>query len=100
MKVRINLGVFYSPGDERRFFAGFSGNPAIAGVCGMGQQLELTLIQRHLNHEALRDLIALLWRYHIPLSPLSPLANGARFTWLSDEKWYWHQSMFDERGLP
>lgn len=94
MKLTIDLTTFYSDGDERRFFHGLRENPAISGFRGVAQQLEITIVQSRLNHAALRDLIALFWRYQIPLSPLSKIANIRRFEWLNNDKWYWYKSMF------
>ncbi|UOD32654.1 hypothetical protein INH39_13925 [Massilia violaceinigra] len=93
MKLMIDLNSFYSAGDERRFFEGLGDNPAVSGYRGIAHQLQVSIVQKHLNHDTLRELIALFYRYQIPIAPLAPLAENKRFAWLADERWYWHQSM-------
>ena len=94
MKILINLTTFYSLGDERRFFQGLNENPAVSNTRGIGRQLEVTLVLNRLNRDAVRDLIALLWRYGVSLVALSGLADKERFKWLDDERCYWYKSMF------
>jgi hypothetical protein len=94
MNIRVDLTTFYSMGDERRFFQGVGENPAISKVRGIGRQLEMTLTLNRLNKERLRDLIALLWRYGIPLVAFSQIAEKPRFAWLNDEHCFWYKSMF------
>lgn len=94
MKILINLTTFYSLGDERRFFQGVNENPAVSNARGIGRQLEVTLVLNRLNRDAVRDLIALLWRYGVSLVALSGLADKERFKWLDDERYYWYKSMF------
>jgi len=94
MKIILDLSTFYSMGDERRFFQGLAENPAVSTVQGIGRQLEITLGLSRLNRDALRDLIALLWRYGISPEPLAVLAAKKRFAWLDDECSFWHKKMF------
>ncbi len=94
MKIVLNLTTFYSMGDERRFFQGLTENPAVSNVLGIGRQLEVSLVLKRLNRDALRDLIALLWRYGVSLEALSGIAEKDRFGWLNDERCYWYKSMF------
>jgi len=95
MDVEIALGCFYSQGDERRFFEGLNEIEAIKSVNGVGVNLIVSIEMRLLNKEALRELMALLWRYGIPLAPLYQLAERKKYAWLNDERGYWHQSLFD-----
>ncbi|RSZ55473.1 hypothetical protein HF313_04305 [Massilia atriviolacea] len=66
---------------------------AVSGCRGIARQLEVTLVQKRLGREALWELIALFRRYDIPLTALASLAEKARFAWLADEKWDWHENM-------
>jgi hypothetical protein len=45
----------------------------------------------------LRELIALLCRYGVDLSPLSVLATSKRFKWIQEPHYYWHRQMFEEQ---
>ena len=95
MKVKIDLVTFYSRGDENRLFQGLNDIPAITDIIGVGRSLVLKIDARVLNNDMLRELIALLWRYGIALHPINILCKKKKFVWISDEKFYWHQSMFN-----
>ena len=95
MQLEIDLSTFYSKGDERRFFQGLNDIPAIKDIRGVSRGLVVQVDMHSLSKDAMRELIALLWRYGISLYPLRVLANNKKFVWLSDEKFYWHRSMFD-----
>jgi len=96
MQLEIGLTTFYSMGDERRFFQGLKDISAIKDIRGVGRELILQLDIRSLNKEMMRELIALLWRYGVSLSPLKALAiNNKRFAWLHDDRCYWYKNMFD-----
>ncbi len=94
MILQVTLTLFYSRGDERRLFQGFQEIPAIRNVQGVGRDLLLDIEIASLNKEALRELLALLWRYDISLAPLRALADKRKFDWLNDSQGYWHNSMF------
>ncbi|WP_147329595.1 hypothetical protein [Paraburkholderia sp. DHOC27] len=98
MQLEITLCTFYSMGDERRFFEGLNGIAAIKRIQGVGKGLEIDIDIRYLTKDAVWDLIALLWRYGIPLAPLRELAARKKFAWLSAERFYWHKSMFETRS--
>jgi hypothetical protein len=94
MQIEIHLSSFYSLGDERRFFRALEGITAIKHVKGVGRGLLIDIDLRYLSEDALRDMIALFWRYGIVLVPLRALASRKRYAWLSDEQAYWYESMF------
>ncbi|MFL9948566.1 hypothetical protein PQR68_21495 [Paraburkholderia agricolaris] len=95
MQIEIRLSSFYSLGDERRFFKTLEEVAAIKHIQGVGRGLLIDIDLRYLSEDALRDMIALFWRYGIVLVPLQALATRKRFAWLSDEQAYWHKSMFE-----
>jgi hypothetical protein len=92
--LQISLSSFYSQGDERRLFQGFKEIAAIRSVQGVGRDLLLDIEVAALNKEAMRELLALLWRYEIPLSPLRVFAEKKKYAWLNDSQGYWHSAMF------
>jgi hypothetical protein len=92
--LKIALTSFYSRGDERRLFLGFKEIPAIRSVQGVGRDLLLDIEVAALGKEAMRELLALLWRYGIPLAPLHTFAEKKKFSWLNDAQGYWHSAMF------
>jgi hypothetical protein len=95
MNVEIALDFFYSQEDEKRFFQGLSDIPAVKDYEGGGVNLIIRLDMRKLGSDDLRELIALLYRYRIPLAPLHLLAERPRFSWLNNSKGYWHKSLLD-----
>ena len=96
MILKIKLTSFYSQGDERRLFLGFKGIPAIRSIQGIGDELLLDVELTALGKDAMRELLALLWRYGIPLTPLRVLAEKKKFSWLNDTQAYWYTAMFPE----
>jgi hypothetical protein len=96
MVLTFELSSFYSRGDERRLFQGFKEIAAIREVKGAGRELMLEIQLSSLSSEALRELLALLWRYGIPLAPLHAFAEKKKFGWLNDAQGYWHRDMFTE----
>lgn len=91
--------LYYSQGDEARFFQGLEGNPAVKKVTGFsrgprGSALAVRIDPRKLTKEGMWDLIALLWRYERPLKPLRIFAKMRRFAWLKNKDMFWHKSMF------
>jgi hypothetical protein len=94
--LKIALTSFYSRGDERRLFLGFKEIPAIRSVQGAGRDLLLDIEVAALGKEAMRELLALLWRYGMPLAPLRTFAEKKKFSWLNDTQGYWHSAMFKE----
>ena len=96
MILKITLSSFYSRGDERRLFLGFKEISAIRSVQGVGRDLLLDIEVATLSKEAMRELLALLWRYGIPLAPLRAFAEKKKFNWLNDTQGYWHSAMFKE----
>lgn len=98
MILKIALTSFYSRGDERRLFQGFKEISAIQGVQGVGRDLHLDIRVSALGKESMRELVALLWRYGIPLAPLRPFAATKKFDCLNDPQGYWHSAMFEQAG--
>ena len=96
MILKIALSSFYSRGDERRLFLGFEEISAIRSVKGVGPDLLLDIEVAALNKEAMRELLALLWRYGIPLAPLRTFAEKTKFKWLNDQQGYWYGAMFKQ----
>lgn len=63
---------FYSQLDENMFFVWIKSIPCIKKIEGAGDELYLDLVDRELNYEDIKDLIALLYRYKIKMNQLQP----------------------------
>ena len=96
MILKIELTRFYSRGDERRLFLGFKEIVAIRSIRGVGRDLLLDIELAALGKGAMVELIALLWRYGIPLAPLRAFAEKNKYSWLNDPQGYWYSAMFKE----
>ena len=99
MIIDLEENMFFSHGDEARFFHGLEGNPAVKGFRAVaqgktGRILAVDLDARALNKKVLWDLIALCWRYDVSLKPLRVLAGMKKFSWLRVKHMYWHKDMF------
>jgi len=88
VNISITLTDYYSRGDEDRFFAGLDSIAAVTDYKGVVQQLILEINEQVLDNAMLRELIALLTRYNIDLTPLSVLANNKDFEWISEPRYY------------
>jgi hypothetical protein len=55
-----------------------------------------TLIVRSLriSEANLRDLLALFWRYGIPMAQLAQFQNNKNVGWFAAPKAYWHKKVF------
>ena len=84
---------FYSQRDEDHFFAWLQSIPAIKGVTGRGAGLEL-VVERPVDKDSLRDLIAVMTRYNIDCRPLKPLCDEHPDERFRDEKTYWHSAIY------
>lgn len=96
MRFDIGLPDFLSKMDEERFFQAFRELVAIREFKIMDGGLALWIDMRYLNKSATCELIALMARYSLPLSPVGVFFNRSKgFYWLRDERRYWFKSMFN-----
>ena len=65
----------------------------ISAVVGWEQDA-LVIRSRRLSEEALRDLLALFWRYEIPMGQLAQFRNIKNEHWFAAPKMYWHKRVF------
>ncbi|MGZ5875665.1 MAG: hypothetical protein ACXWKP_26595 [Bradyrhizobium sp.] len=84
---------FYSRTDEDHFFAWLQSIPAIKRVTGKGRGLEL-VVERPIDRESLRDLIAVMTRYDLDCRPLRPLCDEQKDEYFRDEGKYWHSAVY------
>jgi hypothetical protein len=66
---------FYAPKDEDMFFEWIANLPCIEKFEGAGDELYLDLVDRELDYEDIKDLIALFYRYKINMKQLGRLLN-------------------------
>jgi hypothetical protein len=58
------------------------------------EQDTLVVRSRNISREALYDLIALFWRYQIPMKQLAQFENQRNSNWFRNNGMYWHEKVF------
>jgi hypothetical protein len=84
---------YYCQTDEDHFFGWLQSIPAIKAVKGTPSGLELT-VQRPIDSDSLRDLIALLTRYSVDCRPLKPLCDEQQDEYFRAKGKYWHAAVY------
>lgn len=74
-EIRCKKVLFYSRGDEDVFFTWAKSIPAVKDIFGESDEIILSIKSAGIDDESLRELIALLYRYKIPLHQLAKLKN-------------------------
>lgn len=81
---------FGSPLDEKYLF-----NWASEMSCFVRWEEDTLVVKsRRISEESLRELIALFWRYDIPMAQLAQFKNRKNETWFARSTMYWHNSVF------
>ena len=84
---------YYNQTDEDHFFGWLQSIPAIKKVKGVPSGLELT-VQRPIDKESLRNLIALLTRYDVNRRPLKALCDEQKDESFRAKEKYWHAAVY------
>lgn len=72
-KLLIREGMYYSQRDEAAFFGWLQAIAGVVRVVGTHAGLEVTLRSKRLSEATLRDLIAIHFRYDLPMQELAQL---------------------------
>ena len=93
---RLTVGgpTFYSSSDEANFFCWLRSIPGVTRVAGEGRDLHVTLRSSRLGEVALREMIALHWRYQLPMQNLATFLNSSNERWFAAPGMYWHNAVF------
>jgi hypothetical protein len=81
---------FYSQHDEEMFFGWGEKIPSFS----KWDQDMLVLKGKALSDRQFREIIALFYRYKVPMQQLKAFENSTNAAWLNDPKMYWHKSMY------
>jgi len=63
------------------------------------EQDTLLIRSKRISEESLRDLLALFWRYNIPMAQLAQFKNAQNEEWFTSPKTYWHKRVFGPKSL-
>jgi hypothetical protein len=93
--VRLNCSgvMFGSQLDEKHLFSWALEIPCVL----RWEQDQLVVRSRRVSKADLRDLIALLWRYNVPMQQLAQFRNGTNEGWFAAPGAYWHKRVFGQR---
>ena len=93
IKVDTSPVRYYSQLDEKSFFEWALEIPCVTSVEGG----LLHIKSKRLSESDLRDLVALMHRYKMPMSQLQQFCNPKNEHWFESEKMYWYKSVFSAR---
>lgn len=93
-RLRIIEGTYYSQGDEAAFFDRLREIPGVIGVVGSPEGLLVTLRSKKLSNVALRELIALHFRYSLPMKELAQFETPKNKNWFRSRAAFWYAGVF------
>ena len=87
---------FYSLKDEDAFFEWIKKIECIESFSGKGDELYLHITSKNIDDGALRDLLALFYRYKIrDMKQFAIFLNDCNRAWFFEgHKGYWHKCVF------
>ena len=93
-KLLVFEGSYFSPSDEKAFHDWLGSIPGVTRVHGTPEGLEITLRSRFLGDSSLRELLALHFRYRLPMRDLAQFRTEKNATWFFDPLAYWYPFVF------
>jgi hypothetical protein len=94
----IHEGTYYSQSDEDAFYAWLQSIPGVLRVVGTADGLVVTLRSKRLSQAALRELLAIHYRYGLPMQTLSQFETAQNRSWFRARHTYWYPSVFGKRA--
>jgi len=85
---------YYSQLDEAAFFKWLESIAGVKKVVGTPDGLMVSLRSSRLSEPALRDLIALHFRYSLPMHRLAQFETPQNRSWFRAPHMYWHDRVF------
>lgn len=92
--MTVDGPTFYSSRDEDHFFSWLASIPGVTRIVGEGRSLHVTLRSSHPGEDALRDLIALHWRYRLSMRHLAAFRSPSNEHWFEVRGMYWYDAVF------
>lgn len=97
-EIRCKKVTFYSKGDEDAFFSWAQKIPAVKEVFGEIDEIVLSIGSASIEDSSLRELIAFLYRYNLPLHQLAIFKNSSNQEWFHNENKFWYSGVFVNNG--
>jgi hypothetical protein len=98
-QLLIFEGTYYSQSDEDAFFGWLRSIPGVVGFVGTPEGLEVTLRSGNVGQGALRDLLALHYRYQLPMKDLAQFQTDNNSSWFPNPIAYWHLAVFGPNAV-
>jgi hypothetical protein len=96
----IHEGTFYSPIDEDAFFRWLGSIPGVRKITGTPTGLQVSLRTAALSEPGLRELIALHYRYKLPMRDLREFKTAKNDPWFCNTATYWFEAIFGPDAIP
>lgn len=97
-EIRCKKVKFYSKGDEDTFFDWAHKIPAIKKVFGEVDEIVLSIGSTCIEDNSLRELIALFYRYKLPIEQLAIFKNTSNQEWFQNQNRFWYSDIFGIKG--
>jgi hypothetical protein len=99
IELKAQRTVFFSKLDETSFFVWLKKLPCVSSFEGRGDILFIRVLESKMDEYALRELLALFWRYKIDMRQLAVFDKQAFAHWLHKRTAYWYEPVFGSRTL-
>ncbi|HTS78866.1 MAG TPA: hypothetical protein VMG40_21825 [Bryobacteraceae bacterium] len=94
IEFKAQRTVFFSQLDEDSFFGWLEKLPCVSGFQGRGDVLLIRVLQSRVDEGALRDLLALFYRYRIEMGQLAVFDKPEFAHWFHKKSAYWYKRVF------
>ena len=99
IELKAQRTVFFSRLDESAFFYWLKKLPCVSRFEGKGDILFIRVVESKVDEYALRDLLALFWRYGIDMKQLAVFDKREFAHWFHKRTAYWYKSVFGSGRL-
>ncbi|MDR4520934.1 MAG: hypothetical protein R3E36_10115 [Nitrosomonas sp.] len=95
-KLLIRECRYHAQLDEAAFFGWLQSISGVVKVLGTPDGLVVTLRSKRLSQPALRDLLALYFRYGLPMQDLAQFETPENKQWFRSPQAYWYARVFEQ----
>jgi hypothetical protein len=92
IKIDTSPVRYYSQLDEKSFFEWAQAIPCVKSI----EDGFFHIRSKRLSEPDLRGLIAIMYRYKMPMSQLRQFSNPKNEHWFKAKKTYWYRAVFEE----
>jgi hypothetical protein len=92
--LKIESLVFYSNLDEGQFFSWLQALNCVKSVNGVGRTVGVVIDRSLVDEESLRELLAVFFRYGVPMSQLGVFESSENRQWFRNREAYWYRHVF------